>query len=58
MISLIGSLRSKRMSRDLEVLCTVRLKFAKALNVTGGYSPTRRGEQPAPTLPRQGRSTR
>ena len=29
-----------------------------AINVTGGYSPTRRGEQPAPTLPRQSRSTR
>ena len=30
----------------------------RAINVTGGYSPTRRGEQPAPTLPRQSRSTR
>ena len=30
----------------------------RAIYVTGGYSPTRRGEQPAPTLPRQSRSTR
>ena len=25
----------------------------QAINVTGGYSPTHRGEQPTPTLPRQ-----
>ena len=31
---------------------------SRAIYVTGGYSPTRRGEQPAPTLPRQSRSTR
>ena len=33
-------------------------QYPQAINVTGGYSPTRRGEQPAPTLPRQSRSTR
>ena len=37
----------------------IRLRItSRAIYVTGGYSPTRRGEQPAPTLPRQSRSTR